>query len=241
MVLGLTARQIQILKLIVEEFIATARPVGSEMLDKKYNIGVSPATIRNEMVYLTKQGYLSKDHSSAGRLPTPAALKLYIHELMKEKELTVADEVGVKEKIWNSRENTDNLVNQIAKVLAERSRALGLVITDDHRIYHSGYANLLQMPEFFDINVMRNVLTLIEEEKVLEEIFKFGTSENPIQVVYGTEFSNDDLQPVSLVFTTVESKDGQKLRMAVLGSYRFDYSYILPMMKYFKKLIEEIV
>jgi heat-inducible transcriptional repressor len=216
--------------------------VGSEMLDKKYNIGVSPATIRNEMVYLSKQGYLSKDHSSSGRLPTAAALKLYVHELMKEKELTVADEVGVKEKIWNSRNNFDNLVMQVAKVLAERSRALGMVITDDHRVFHSGYANLLEMPEFFDIKVMRNVLTLIEEEKVLEEIFKFGTSENPIQVVYGGEFSNSDLEPVSMVFTTVENKEGEhKIRLAVLGSHRFDYPYILPMMKYFKRLIEELV
>ncbi|MDR0463122.1 MAG: hypothetical protein LBG64_02805 [Pseudomonadales bacterium] len=241
MVLGLTARQIQILKLIVEEFIATARPVGSEMLDRKYNIGVSPATIRNEMVYLSKQGYLNKDHSSSGRLPTAAALKLYVHELMKEKELTVADEVGVKERIWNSRDNFENLVMQTAKVLAERSRALGLVITDDNRVFHSGYANLLEMPEFFDIKVMRNVLTLIEEEKVLEEIFKFGTSENPIQVVYGAEFSSSDLEPVSMVFTTVENSEGQKLKLAVLGSHRFDYPYILPMMKYFKRLIEELV
>lgn len=241
MVLGLTARQIQILKLIVEEFISTAKPVGSEVLDRKHNIGVSPATIRNEMVYLAKQGYLSKDHSSSGRMPTAAALKLYVHELMKEKELTVADEVGVKEKIWNSRDNYEDLIMQIARVLAERSRALGMVITDDHRVFHSGYANLLSMPEFFDIKVMRDVLTLIEEEKVLEEIFKFGDSENPIQVVYGAEFSNRYLEPVSLVFTTVENKDGQKLRLAVLGSHRFDYPYLLPMMKYFKKLIEDLV
>ena len=56
--IGLTARQIQILKLVVEEFIGSAKAVGSEMLDKKYNLGVSPATIRNEMVFLEKQGYL---------------------------------------------------------------------------------------------------------------------------------------------------------------------------------------
>ena len=52
--IGLSARQIQILRLIVEEFIENARAVGSEMLDRKYNLGVSPATIRNEMVFFRK-------------------------------------------------------------------------------------------------------------------------------------------------------------------------------------------
>ena len=97
--IDLTARQIQILRAIIEEFINTAEPVGSDTIDKKFSIGVSPATIRNEMVYLTRQGYLSKTHSSAGRIPTPVALKLYVNELMKEKELSVADEVSAKEKI----------------------------------------------------------------------------------------------------------------------------------------------
>ena len=59
---GLTARQTQILKAIVDEYIAMASAVGSEALDKKYNLGVSPATIRNEMVALTKAGYLKQLH-----------------------------------------------------------------------------------------------------------------------------------------------------------------------------------
>ncbi|MDO5561443.1 MAG: heat-inducible transcriptional repressor HrcA, partial [bacterium] len=126
--IGLTARQVQILKLVVEEFINNARPVGSETLDKKHNLGVSPATIRNEMVFLEKEGYLSKDHSSAGRLPTSAALKLYVNELMKEKDLTVADEVGVKEKIWTNRADQDELAWAIARALARQTHALGFVV-----------------------------------------------------------------------------------------------------------------
>ena len=58
--IDLTARQVQILRAVIEEFINTAEAVGSDTIDKKFNIGVSPATIRNEMVYLTKQGYLQQ-------------------------------------------------------------------------------------------------------------------------------------------------------------------------------------
>jgi heat-inducible transcriptional repressor len=238
--IDLTARQIQILRAVIEEFINTADAVGSETIDRKYTIGVSPATIRNEMVYLEKQGYLRKSHSSAGRIPTPLALKLYVNELMKEKELSVADEVSAKEKIWNSRNEIDELLYQMTKVLADKSKALAVTIVDDDRIYHSGYANLLQMPEFFDIKVMRNVLQLSEEIKLLEEIFESGTSENLVQVIYGPELGNKNLEPVGMIHMSFMI-DARPIKVGVLGSSRFDYPYVIPIMKYLRGLIREIV
>jgi len=237
--IDLTARQVQILRALIEEFISTAQPVGSETIDKKFAIGVSPATIRNEMVYLTNQGYLTKTHSSAGRVPTPVAMKLYVNELMKEKDLSVADEVSAKEKIWNSRNKTNEMFNQITKVLADKSSALAITLIEDDQLYHSGYANLLQMPEFYDIKVMRHVLQLIEEEAMLEEIFNSGTSENLIQVIYGPELGNKDLDPIGIIHMTFEVND-QIAHVGVLGSSRFDYPYIIPMMKYVRTLIKEI-
>ncbi len=238
--IDLTARQIQILRAIIEEFINTAEAVGSETIDKKYTIGVSPATIRNEMVYLEKQGYLKKSHSSAGRIPAPLAMKLYVNELMKEKELSVADEVSAKEKIWNSRNETDELLYQMTKVLAEKSKALAVTILDDDRIYHAGYANLLKMPEFFDITVMRNVLQLSEEIKLLEEIFTSGTSENLVHVIYGPELGNKNLEPIGMIHMSFVI-DEKPIHVGVLGSSRFDYPYIIPVMKYLRGLIREIV
>jgi len=237
--IDLTARQVQILRAVIEEFITTAEPVGSDTIDKKFGIGVSPATIRNEMVYLTNQSYLSKTHSSAGRIPTPLALKLYVNELMKEKELSVADEVSAKEKVWKSRDRLDELLQETAKVLAEKSHALGMVMTPERRVYHAGYANLLQMPEFYDINVMRNVLTLIEEVNLVEEIFNFGLSENTVQVVFGQELGNRNLEPIGVIYMAVHAGD-RSCHVGVLGSNRFDYQYIIPMMKYFRGLIEEL-
>src|SRR6266542_1826486 len=102
----LTQRQIEILKSLIEEYIETAEPVGSETLEKKHNLSASPATIRNEMVRLTDLGYLKKPHSSSGRIPTAIGMKFYVKQLMKEKELSVAEEVTVKEKLWDYREST---------------------------------------------------------------------------------------------------------------------------------------
>ena len=96
---GLTARQTQILKSLIDEYIETAVPVGSDALEKKYNLGVSPATIRNEMVALTKLDFLRQPHTSAGRIPTPLAMKFYIDQLMEEKlkMLSILDLIIISE------------------------------------------------------------------------------------------------------------------------------------------------
>lgn len=238
--LDLTARQIQILRALIEEFITTAQPVGSDTIDKKYNIGVSSATIRNEMIRLTEYGYLSKLHSSAGRTPTPQAMKLYVNELMKEKELTVADEVSAKERVWKNRQQLQGLLRQIAIVMAEKAHALGISSIDTSELYHSGYANLLALPEFDNPLVIKQVFEMIEEASVLEELFSRETSENQVKVVYGSELSNHNLAPIGIIHTAFEV-GGHQCRVAVLGSCRFDYPYIIPYMKYIRELVKELV
>lgn len=238
--IDLTPRQIQILRSVIEEFIKSAEPVGSDTIDRRFNIGVSPATIRNEMVQLTKQGYLKKAHSSSGRVPTPQALKLYINELMKMKELTVADEVAAKEQVWKNRRELNHLLRQIAVVLAQRTKALGISIIDDDELYHAGYANLLEMPEFEDIHVIKQVLEMIEELRMLEQVFSYGANENQIKVVYGQELGNKYLAPVGIIHTSFEVA-GHQCRVAVVGSNRFDYPYVIPFMKYVSELVKELV
>lgn len=238
--IDLTARQVQILRAIIEEFITTANPVGSDTIDKKFNIGVSPATIRNEMVYLTKQGYLQKDHTSAGRAPTPLAMKLYVNELMKERELTVADEVSAKEKVYRNKKKREALLREVTHILADKSRSLGIVLTSDHELYHAGYSNLLNMPEFYDIDVMRHVLSLIEEIPLLEEIFGQIAGQDQVRVVYGPELGNKFLAPVGMIYMSLDVDDLQ-CHFGVLGSSRFDYPYIFPMIRYIKALVEEYI
>ncbi len=139
----LTERQIKILKSVIEEYMESAEPVGSETLEKKYELGVSPATIRNEMVALTEMKYLRQPHTSAGRVPSKEAFKFYVDQLMEEKKLSVADEVAAKEKVWDARFDFDKLMHQATKALAERSRALAVAATKKGDVYHSGYARVL--------------------------------------------------------------------------------------------------
>jgi heat-inducible transcriptional repressor len=236
----LTDRQIQILKVIVEEYIDTAEPVGSEMLDKKYNLGVSPATIRNEMVRLTKLGYLKQPHTSAGRIPTSIALKLYVHKLMRAKELSLAEEVSVKQNIWDYRTEMEKLLREATKALAKYSKTMSLAATDNGYVYTSGMGNILDMPEFYDIDITKRLLDTLDEYNFWWSIFShLELSQDPIAVLLEEEFGGNLLRQCGGVFTRFSSPSHQGA-IGVVGPTRLDYSRIIPMVRYVGSLINEV-
>lgn len=236
----LTERQIKILKTIIEEYLKTATPVGSEALDKKYGLGVSPATLRNEMSTLVKAGFLSQPHTSAGRIPTPRGIKFYVRNLMEEERLSVADEVAVKEKVWECRFDFDKLMRATIKALAEKTSSLALAITDEGDTYSSGYANILDMPEFYDIDVTRAVLSVLEQVDYLKSLFEKSFSEDPIQILLADELGEGYLKPCGLVFTHFKAGEKRSGSLGVIGPVRLNYPKVIPSLKYFSNLISEI-
>lgn len=238
--IDLTSRQVQILRSVVEEYITTAEPIGSDTIDRKFNLGVSPATIRNEMVYLTKHGYLKQPHTSAGRIPTSLAMKVYVRDLMRERDLTVAEEVSLKERMWQKRDKLGQLLQESTRLLASRARAVGVAMTDDKQIFVSGSSQLLSMPEFFDIDAMRAVLNLLDEVGVLQQIFERAHGEQPVQIIFGEELGNSQLDSVGFVFTEFTAAN-QRCWLGLIGSSRFDYPYVIPMMRYLRGCITDVV
>lgn len=236
----LTERQIQILKALIEEFIETAQPVGSETLDKKYNLGISPATIRNEMIKLTSTGFLSQPHTSAGRTPTPKALKYYVEHLMVSKKLSVADEVAVKEKVWDHRFQIDKFLREVTKYLAQRTKTLALAATDQGDLFFSGTANILDMPEFFDIDLTKNLLLTLEEFDFWKNLFFKTSEEDPFQILFGEELGESVLAPCGFVFSCFLIPSKGKGIIGVVGPSRLNYPIVVPTVRYFGDLVSEI-
>lgn len=239
----LTPRQIKILKSLIEEFIETARPVGSERLERKYNFGVCPATLRNEMAKLTQMGYLTKEHSSAGRVPTSISLKFYVRELMTPRRLSVAEEVGVKERILNYRSDFDTLLREATKELARRTRKMSVAVTNQGDIYHCGAANLLDEPEFLDIDVTKSVLSLLDETsfwvRLVENIVAAHQHEEEIHLLVGQDLGDEFLQPCGLVYQDYESGPYKGV-IGVMGPARLNYSEIVPLVNYFAEVLSDI-
>lgn len=237
--INLTNRQIQILKAVIEEYIETALPVGSETLDKKYNLGVSPATIRNEMVRLTTQGYLYQPHTSAGRTPSPKALRYYVTNLLKQKDLSVAEEVAVKEKVWDKRYKFDQLLKEATSVVAEKTKSLSLITTDEGDIYYAGAGYILNLPEFYNIELTRRLFLLLEEYEYWRKLFFNEVEESDFKVIVGDELG-ENFDSCGLVYTRFTIPGHGHGSISVIGSNRLDYGYIIPFIQYMKGLITEI-
>ena len=98
----LTERKLKILQAIISDYVKTAEPVGSRTISKKYDLGVSPATVRNEMADLEEMGYLTHPHTSAGRVPSDSAYRLYVNALMEKKELTREEKNVIAERLHSN-------------------------------------------------------------------------------------------------------------------------------------------
>lgn len=235
----LTQRQIDILKTIIQEYTQTGDPVGSEILEKKYKLGVSPATIRNEMVELAKKGYLKKSHFSSGRIPSAKGFRFYIQHLMKEKEMSTADEVSYKNSVWDERNETHRLLSQAAKVLAHRTGLLSLVATATGDVYYSGMANLMNKQEFSDWDLSRELFERLDEVAFWGRILvQVDRDDQDILYLLGAEdFSDPVFETCASVFCEFEGNEVKGI-IGVVGPKRMYYEIITPQIKYFSGLIE---
>jgi len=237
---SLDERQTKILKSIIEEYINTALPVGSETIEKKYGLSVSPATIRNEMVKLTQEGFLKKVHSSSGRVPTPLALKYYVSNLMKEQELSLAEEVAVKERVWDYRHELDKLLREMTKELATRTKELAVATTSEGDIYISGMANILEAPEFFDIDLTKALFSYLDEEGFWQTLLERSGESDPIGFLLGSDLGNELFEPCGFIYRrfAVGPKKGV---IGVVGPARLNFGRVFPTVRYFGELIDEML
>ncbi|OGK28704.1 hypothetical protein A3D06_01335 [Candidatus Roizmanbacteria bacterium RIFCSPHIGHO2_02_FULL_40_9] len=235
----LTPRQIEILKAIITEYTETGEAVGSDILDKKFNLGVSPATIRNEMVELAKKNYLKKSYFSSGRLPTSQAFRFYISNLMNEKELSTAEEVAYKSAIWDFRSELHQLLQHATQSLAHKTGMLAVATTSKGDVYYFGVKNALSNKEFWDIDHAQSIFERFDGltywTQILEEFKKF---EDEILFMFADDEPIWD--NIASVFGEFEGP-GLKGAIGVIGPRRMRYEVIVPTVRYCTNLIEDIV
>ena len=127
----LSDRKEQILSAIIERFIATGEPVGSKFLAAVLPLSVSPATIRNEMAYLSEKGYLDQPHTSAGRVPSDKGYRYYIDRLLQNYAPSDADMFRILSRIDHSEGDFNAVLSQICEILAELTGCAAAVASPD--------------------------------------------------------------------------------------------------------------
>jgi len=218
-----TDRRLEILRAIVDEYVETQEPVGSKAIAEKRALGISPATIRNEMAVLEEEGFITQPHTSAGRIPTDRGYRLFVDKLSAVKPLSTAERRAI-ETFLEGAHDLDEVVKRSAKLLADITKQVAVVkypkIGDSsgrEMMAISGTANLARSGE--DLGpALSPILEALEEQVVLLRLL--SDSHPTVHVTIGSEQQDMNLQTTSLVTVGY----GSDASLGILGPTRMDYA-----------------
>ena len=119
-------RRLAVLRAIVEDYVATEEPVGSKALVERHRLGVSPATVRNDMAALEEEGFITQPHTSAGRVPTDKGYRLFVDRLTTVKPMTAAERRAITT-LLDGAVDLDDVVHRSVRLLAQLTRQVAVV------------------------------------------------------------------------------------------------------------------
>lgn len=329
--MALSERKKRILQAIVRDYIHSAEPVGSRTIARRYSLGLSPATIRNEMADLEETGYLEQPHTSAGRIPSQLGYRCYVDSLMEKVFLTKEEVMAIEKNLQEIKiKDIDKFIQQISRVISsvtnytslvfgpmirrsafkqlkvlplEAGEGLAILITDtgfikhkvikmppsldakelermvaflNHRffgltidtittsllkevkrdlinnvgllhetlnlmedasrseegkLFLGGTTNILNQPEFRDVNKVKSLLSLFEEEDLLGALLG-GAAPQGIEVRIGEENKLEEFKDCSLVVTTYKLVGDTIGTIGVLGPTRMEYARVIALVEH---------
>lgn len=337
--MDLDARKQKILQAIIQDYISSAEPVGSRTIARKYDLGVSAATIRNEMFDLEMMGYLEQPHTSAGRIPSLKGYRFYVDCLLEPTKITDAEKQFVCAWFQDKVSSVDQIFQSTAKVLArithnvtlvmasqrlnsklkyirflplDERRAIMIIVTDtgqvenclyprpagaslddlniiaqrltnylagmamDHidektieafhetivddvelyrlafrsmgqalhkgqQFYKGGTMELLNKPEFKDVDKAKSLFTMLEEQDVVANILHDEGEGEAVTVRIGEEAKLSPINDCSIIEATFTDHDVVLGKLAVLGPARMEYAKIIGLLDFMKQHVTHML
>ena len=335
----LDERKQRILQPVIQDYISSAEPVGSRTLARKYDLGVSPATIRNEMADLEMLGYLEHIHTSSGRVPSSKGYRLYVDSLLPVQPMTDAEKVMIDKWYKAKVQQLDQVFQETAKIISKLTRNVSLVLApqiskaafrcmqflplDDHRViavlmtdagfvenrimempagssfedfqrmakvingclaghtlgaiqngslkqieaeigdnglyesamtlidkalnsqrkerlYLGGTTEMMEQPEFHNVDKVKELLIMLEKDQLMKDILKAHLGDG-LTVTIGQENEYSGIKDCSIITATYHL-DGELLgSMAVLGPTRMEYGRTMSLLNYMNSNLTEVI
>ena len=187
----LKERKNKVLHAVIHEYIKTGKPVGSSVLEKNYNFNLSPATLRNLMAELEKEGYLTHPHTSAGRIPTDEGYKAYVGSLVELQRLAVEEEERIKKEYEKKTKEIDTLLSQTSKILSGLSNYTGFVTAPNSK------TNLIRNIELVQLSSEQILVVLLTRAGVVKnKVINLSIDSEELYEL--KKFLNDKLRGLSL-------------------------------------------
>ena len=332
----LTNRQLQILQVIIDDFVTSAQPVGSRQISKKEGITFSPATIRNEMADLEELGFLEKTHTSSGRVPSEKGYRYYVDHLLEPKTILPSDIEQIQQLFKNHVIETEQMIRKSANILSELTTyttillgpdvqkhrvkkfqivpltdtsAVAIIVTDnghvenrlitlppdfspadiektvnilndrltgvpleqlhlklenellailkqhiltaesvvqsiihssqqsEGKVYYGGKTNMLNQPEFHDLNKVRMLMELIDKESQVQSLFK--PQQPGIEIRIGSENNHLAMENCSVITASFTLGEEQQGAIAIIGPTRMDYQRVVTLLDFMQRGLNE--
>jgi len=228
---SLDKRKAYILATVVYEYVATAEPVGSQTLTQKYNLGVSSATVRNEMAELEAGGYLVQPHTSAGRVPSDSGYRTYVDRLMQPEELGIEERKRIREELRDASHELDEIIDHTTRLLGRLSNNLAFLTRPQQESQTFKHIQLIWLSPrtgvaivVTSLGVATQSLFELGSEVVPDELTRFSNALN-------ARFSNRllrDLSDAEVAAVAREMNLTDDLRNAVTASMQTARSNELP-------------
>jgi len=218
----MSSRRLEILRAIVDEYVATQEPVGSKSIADHHGLGISPATIRNEMAILEDEGLITQPHTSAGRIPTDRGYRVFVDKLATVKPLSTAERRAI-ETFLDSSNDLEELLKRSAKLLADITKQVAVVTypilgESREKLAISGTAHLARSGEDLGFT-LSPILEALEEQVVLLRLL--NEVHPTVHVRIGSEQSETNLQSTSLVTVGYGADSAQLGAIGVLGTHTY--------------------
>lgn len=232
-----TERQEKILNRVIQDYINLAQPISSEFLEKKYDFGICPATIRIEMKKLTDDGFLQQPHTSAGRVPTDKGYRLFVDQLLTKEFFEKNKDFSVGEGIEEEISDPLFLIQSLTKNLAHFSSSLALsYLTREKLLWKEGWEEILREPEFEEKKFVFNFADFLDN---LEENITELKTDSGIKIYIGKENPFTKAKDFSIIFSVCElEKENDQAIFALLGPKRMAYDKNISLINSLTKLLD---
>jgi transcriptional regulator of heat shock response len=224
---NINPRQQQVLLAVIHNYIECAEPTASKTITENYDLGVSPATVRAEMLWLEENGYLYQPHTSAGRVPTDKGYRFYVDRLMQVYNLNKSEQQKIEDEYRFLSQSVSHILQKTVRFVSDLLECSTMITSPDRsEIYASGTTQLIHRPDFNDVGKIRNVLDALEEKQKLIDMLNEELGEETSMLRIGAESNTPKLADCSVIVTRYNYHDRPAGIISLITTKRTRYDKV---------------
>lgn len=236
----LKERQREVLKIIITYHIRSAVPIGSVFVSDILDL--SSATIRNVMGELEDMDYISKPHTSAGRVPTTTGYRYYVNNLLELGSISSQQKRFIEKEYYSDDiASIEAMLEKIPHLLSVMTHYAGIACVSSLKFYIEGTSNMIDMPEFRNPQRMRMLLRLFDEKAELLKLLSEDLTTDGVKIHIGEEDRFTMLRDLTLITGNYRIGRSGRGSLGILGPMRMDYSTLIPLVGFLSRTIETVL